>query len=147
MKKVIFLSICLLIFSSLEAQSFLGIVHFKSEGVNSSPIGKSYIVSVISLKSDSSFILQHLIFANKKERKECIVLEREVQKGHWVKSADTLNCIILEPQSTVSPIVKYLFKRDKLYYFSYPVKGDIFKQRKKYPWKKVKSLNSDMFFN
>jgi hypothetical protein len=146
MRKIIFASFCLLIFSSLKAQPFIGVVHFKIEGVNSSPIGKSYTVSVISLKSDSSFILQHLVFANRKERKECILLERDVQKGRWVKNEDTLNCIVLEPKSTSSPIVKYLIKRDKLYHFSYPVNGDILKQRKKYPWRKVKSLNSDMFF-
>lgn len=146
MRKILLTTFCFLIFCSLKAQSFIGVVHYKIEGVNSSPIGKSYTVSILSLKSDSSFILQHLVFANRKERKECIVLEREVQKGLWVKNADTLNCTVLEPKSTSSPIIKYLVKQDKLYHFNHPFKGDILKQRKKYPWKKVKSLNSDMVF-
>lgn len=82
---------------SLHAQPLVGIVHFKRESINNSFSGKTYEVNILTLKNDTSFILQTLVFADKKERKKCIVRDRIIQKGIWLLSSDTLTCTITDP--------------------------------------------------
>lgn len=131
----------------LQAQSFIGVIHFKIQSTNNFSSGKSYSTSILTLYTDSSFLMQELSFANKKERRACIVLERNVERGKWHMSKDTIILISNSQYSGEELTKKFFLSGRKLYYISPLFENVEFSKNrnKNSPWKKVNSLNSSIF--
>jgi hypothetical protein len=144
--RYIFLSLSMYLFVNVCSQPFIGIVHYKLEVNNRLSSGNNYIVNIITFYSDSTYQCQYLTFANKKDRLRCILVNREVEKGKWDKIVDTIKCYINYPLEANGRIENFIYKKSKLYYFQYPIDNDFLKRRKKFPWKRIKAVNSDMFF-
>jgi hypothetical protein len=143
MKKIILLILYFNTASTiLLSQLSLSVIHFKKEGVSNNSVGKAYFVNTLTLKSDSTFILQSILFANKKERKNCILNAIEINYGNWFMDSDTIKCVIKEPSRLNGRIEKFLLYKRRIYYFTDILDLKKRKLNHKYFWKKINSLNS-----
>jgi hypothetical protein len=142
--KVLFISIIGLMCINISAQPTTGTICFKREGKTNSTIGIAYVVNSLTLRNDSCFVWQELLFNSKKERKECIPSNYQLKKGKWDKCEDTIRCYVIDSTMKIARIERFYYSCNKLYYFTYPIKDNFFRVREKYGWEKVKLLNSDI---
>ncbi|GEM_PF-5329053 len=127
---------------TLSAQS----IHYKLDNKGRGVSGNHVDISILTLRADSTYRYQNLRFANRWSRRKFIVLERVVEYGKWVKDTDTIKCYTEYPLEKKGDKRYYFYAKNKIYYMSYPFCEFTFKCSKKFPWKRIKRKDSDIFF-
>lgn len=106
MKQLFLITLISIFFANIQLSQGQNDIIYRIEGQPESPLSKSYIVGVLFLKEDGSYLMKHQEYNSKKMMKKNIMIGLEEEKGFWKKEK---NVFILK-DSTSGRNTKFLIK-------------------------------------